>query len=73
MGTLHGDVNDGKCTLFTRTTISGGIVSSVANVMEFIATKSGAGQERFANLLFSSLYCHPGEKLSFKKRALNSA
>ena len=49
-----GDVNDGKCKLFIRTTISGGTVSSVANVMEFIATKSRAGQERFANLLFYS-------------------
>ena len=27
----------------------------VANVTEFIAAESGAGQERFANLLFSSL------------------
>ena len=40
----------------------------VANVTEFIAAKSGAGQERFANLLFSSLYCHLGEKLLLKKR-----
>ena len=39
----------------------------VANVTEFIAAESGAGQERFANLLFSSLYCHLGEKLSLKK------
>ena len=39
----------------------------VVNVTEFIAAESGAGQERFANLLFSSLYCHLGEKLSLKK------
>ena len=39
----------------------------VANVAEFIATESGTGQERFANLLFSSLHCHLGEKLSPKK------
>ena len=39
----------------------------VANVTEFIAAESGAGQERFANLLFSSLYCHLGEKLWLKK------
>ena len=38
----------------------------VANVVEFIAAESGAGQERCANLLFSSLYCHLGEKLSLK-------
>ena len=44
----------------------------VANVTEFIAAESGAGQERFANLLFSSLYCHPGEKLSLKKKGLKS-
>ena len=42
----------------------------VANVTEFIAAESGAGQERFANLLFSPLYCHLGEKLSLKKKAL---
>ena len=35
---------------------------------QFVAAKSGAGQERFANLLFSSLYCHLGEKLSLQKR-----
>ena len=40
----------------------------VANVTEFIASESGAGQERFANLLFSSLYRHMGEKLSLQKR-----
>ena len=40
----------------------------IANVTEFVAAKSGAGQERFANLLFSSLYCHLGEKLSLQKR-----
>ena len=40
----------------------------VAKVTEFIATESGAGQERFANVLFSSLFCHLGEKLSLKKR-----
>ena len=42
----------------------------VANVTEFIAAESGASQERFANLLFSSLYCHLdlGEKLSLQKR-----
>ena len=42
----------------------------VANVTEFIASESGAGQERLANLLFSSLYCHGhlGEKLSLQKR-----
>ena len=39
----------------------------VANVTEFIAAESGAGQERFANLFFSSLYCHLGENLSLKK------
>ena len=44
----------------------------VANVTEFIAAESGASQERFANLLFSSLYCHPGEKLSLKKKALRA-
>ena len=44
----------------------------VANVTEFIAAESGASQERFANLLFSSLYCHPGEKLSLKKKGLKS-
>ena len=38
----------------------------VANVTEFIAAESGAGQERFANLLFS-LYCHLGEKCRSKK------
>ena len=42
----------------------------VANVTEFIAAESGAGQESFANLLFSSLYCYLGEKLSLKKRHL---
>ena len=36
----------------------------VANVTEFIAAGSGASQERFVNLLFSSLYCHL--KVSFK-------
>ena len=40
----------------------------VANVTEFIAAESGAGQERFANLLFSSVYCHQGEKLLLQKR-----
>ena len=39
----------------------------VANVTEFIAAESGAGQ------VFFSLYCHLGEKLSLKKKALNSA
>ena len=43
-------------------------LSHVANVTEFIATESEAGQERFANVLFSSLFCHLGEKLSLKKR-----
>ena len=38
----------------------------VANVTEFIAVESGAVQERFANLLFSSLHCHLGEKLSYE-------
>ena len=37
------------------------------NVTEFIGAESGAGQERFANLFFSSLYCHLGENLSLKK------
>ena len=36
----------------------------VANVTELIAAESGA------NLLFSSLYCHLGEKLSLQKRPL---
>ena len=40
----------------------------VANATEFIAAESKAGQERFANLLFSSLYCHLGEKQSLQKR-----
>ena len=40
----------------------------IANVTEFIAAESRAGQERFANLVFSSLYCYLGEKLSLKKR-----
>ena len=39
-----------------------------SNVTEFIAAESGAGQEMFANLLFSSLNCHLGEKLSLQKR-----
>ena len=33
-----------------------------------IVGESGAGHERFANVLFSSLYWHLGEKLSLKKR-----
>ena len=40
----------------------------VTNVTEFIAAESGAGQERFANLFFSSLYCHLGENLSLKRK-----
>ena len=44
----------------------------VAKVTEFIAAESGAGREKFANLLFCSLYCHLGEKLSLKE-VLNSA
>ena len=35
--------------------------------------KNRPGQERFVNLLFFSLFCHQGEKLSLKKKALNSA
>ena len=36
--------------------------------MEFITAKNRPGQERLANLLFFSLYCHLGEKLLLKER-----
>ena len=35
----------------------------VANVTEFIAAESQPDQERFANLLFFSLFCHLAEEL----------
>ena len=34
--------------------------------------QSGAGQERFANLLFSSLYCHLGETLVPRRSEMQS-
>ena len=58
---LH--VNDGKCALFIRTSVSGGIVS-----MSQMSRNLSPPRAEIANLLFSSLYCHPGEKLSLKKR-----
>ena len=58
---LH--VNDGKCALFIRTFVSGGIVS-----MSQMSRIYRRRERRFTSLLFSSLYCHQGEKLSLKKR-----
>ena len=56
----------GILALFIKTSVSRRNCLHVANVAEFIATESGAGQERLANLLFSYLYCHLVEKLLLK-------
>ena len=63
-------MNDGKCALFIRTSVSGGIISMSQmsrNLSPPRAEPVKRGLPTFSSLLSTDLYCHLGEKLSLQK------